>query len=158
MVWSIFTWALPSGSWLYTTQLFVSHQVGTEVKSDAHGSSPLFSALSEQWGNSWWSLMVQCYFIAVTVYTILGSQYSILLLRSKMQILVSPNSSLSTKHSMFPWSGLIYIHCDNGQKVLKKKFFFNQYFFCSLNVIILLMALTFQKSNWGPFSPNSLCN
>jgi len=91
--------------------------------------------------------MVQCYFIAVTVYTILGSQYSILLLRSKMQILVSPNSSLSTKHSMFPWSGLIYIHCDNGQKVLKKKFFFNQYFFCSLNVIILLMALTFQKSN-----------
>uniref|UniRef100_A0A8C6DSG3 Centrosomal protein 192 n=1 Tax=Moschus moschiferus TaxID=68415 RepID=A0A8C6DSG3_MOSMO len=39
---------------------------------------------------------------------------------SKMQILVSPNSSLSTKHSMFPWSGLIYIHCDNGQKKIVK--------------------------------------
>ncbi|XP_029777150.1 centrosomal protein of 192 kDa isoform X4 [Suricata suricatta] len=35
---------------------------------------------------------------------------------SKLQILVSPNSSLSTKQSMCPWSGLIYIHCDNGQK------------------------------------------
>uniref|UniRef100_A0A452DKK2 Uncharacterized protein n=1 Tax=Capra hircus TaxID=9925 RepID=A0A452DKK2_CAPHI len=37
-----------------------------------------------------------------------------------MQILVSPNSSLSTKQSMFPWSGLIYIHCDNGQKKIVK--------------------------------------
>uniref|UniRef100_A0A667H459 Centrosomal protein 192 n=1 Tax=Lynx canadensis TaxID=61383 RepID=A0A667H459_LYNCA len=39
---------------------------------------------------------------------------------SKLQILVSPNSSLSTKQSMFPWSGLIYIHCDNGQKKIVK--------------------------------------
>uniref|UniRef100_A0A8C0R702 Centrosomal protein 192 n=1 Tax=Canis lupus dingo TaxID=286419 RepID=A0A8C0R702_CANLU len=39
---------------------------------------------------------------------------------SKLQILVSPNSSLSTKHSMFPWSGFIYIHCDNGQKKVVK--------------------------------------
>ncbi|XP_036100839.1 centrosomal protein of 192 kDa isoform X3 [Molossus molossus] len=39
---------------------------------------------------------------------------------SKLQILVSPNSSSSTKHSMFPWSGLIYIHCDNGQKKIVK--------------------------------------
>nr|KAF6421912.1 centrosomal protein 192 [Rousettus aegyptiacus] len=39
---------------------------------------------------------------------------------SKLQILVSPNSTLSTKHSMFPWSGLIYIHCDNGQKKIVK--------------------------------------
>lgn len=62
-----------------------------------------------------------------------------------MQILVSPNSSLSTKQSMFPWSGLIYIHCDNGQKVLKKIFLIN--IFCNLNVIILLMALIFHKSN-----------
>ncbi|XP_066102895.1 centrosomal protein of 192 kDa isoform X2 [Saccopteryx bilineata] len=36
--------------------------------------------------------------------------------KSKLQILVSPNSSSSTKPSMFPWSGLIYIHCDDGQK------------------------------------------
>ncbi|XP_015442730.1 centrosomal protein of 192 kDa isoform X14 [Pteropus alecto] len=39
---------------------------------------------------------------------------------SKLQILVSPNSTLSTKHSIFPWSGLIYIHCDNGQKKIVK--------------------------------------
>uniref|UniRef100_A0A2K5H9V2 Centrosomal protein 192 n=1 Tax=Colobus angolensis palliatus TaxID=336983 RepID=A0A2K5H9V2_COLAP len=39
---------------------------------------------------------------------------------SKLQILVSPNSSLSTKQSMFPWSGLIYIHCDAGQKKIVK--------------------------------------
>ncbi|XP_058548777.1 centrosomal protein of 192 kDa isoform X1 [Neofelis nebulosa] len=39
---------------------------------------------------------------------------------SKLQILVSPNSSLSTKQSMFPWSGLIYIHCDSGQKKIVK--------------------------------------
>ncbi|XP_063572887.1 centrosomal protein of 192 kDa isoform X6 [Pongo abelii] len=39
---------------------------------------------------------------------------------SKLQILVSPNSSLSTKQSMFPWSGLIYIHCDDGQKKIVK--------------------------------------
>uniref|UniRef100_A0A8C0BSH0 Centrosomal protein 192 n=1 Tax=Buteo japonicus TaxID=224669 RepID=A0A8C0BSH0_9AVES len=32
-------------------------------------------------------------------------------------ILVSPNPSLATKPSLIPWSGLIYIHCDNGQKV-----------------------------------------
>ncbi|XP_055224374.1 centrosomal protein of 192 kDa isoform X4 [Gorilla gorilla gorilla] len=39
---------------------------------------------------------------------------------SKLQILVSPNSSLSTKQSMFPWSGLIYVHCDDGQKKIVK--------------------------------------
>ncbi|XP_054099904.2 centrosomal protein of 192 kDa isoform X5 [Callithrix jacchus] len=39
---------------------------------------------------------------------------------SKLQILVSPNSSLSTKQSVFPWSGSIYIHCDDGQKKIVK--------------------------------------
>ncbi|XP_033034312.1 centrosomal protein of 192 kDa isoform X5 [Trachypithecus francoisi] len=39
---------------------------------------------------------------------------------SKLQILVSPNSSLSTKQSVFPWSGLIYIHCDAGRKKIVK--------------------------------------
>ncbi|XP_045430678.1 centrosomal protein of 192 kDa isoform X2 [Pipistrellus kuhlii] len=39
---------------------------------------------------------------------------------SKLQILVSPNCSSSTKQSMFPWSGLIYVHCDNGQKKIVK--------------------------------------
>uniref|UniRef100_A0A674H7A1 Centrosomal protein 192 n=1 Tax=Taeniopygia guttata TaxID=59729 RepID=A0A674H7A1_TAEGU len=32
-------------------------------------------------------------------------------------ILVSPNPSLATRSALIPWSGLIYIHCDNGLKV-----------------------------------------
>nr|XP_026257758.1 centrosomal protein of 192 kDa [Urocitellus parryii] len=43
-------------------------------------------------------------------------QHGFIAPESKLQILVSPNSSLSTKQTMFPWSGLIYIHCDSGQK------------------------------------------
>uniref|UniRef100_A0A663LU68 Centrosomal protein 192 n=1 Tax=Athene cunicularia TaxID=194338 RepID=A0A663LU68_ATHCN len=38
---------------------------------------------------------------------------------SSTLILVSPNPSLATKPSLIPWSGLIYIHCDNGQKLIK---------------------------------------
>ncbi|KAM9632713.1 centrosomal protein of 192 kDa isoform 4-T6 [Trichechus inunguis] len=47
-------------------------------------------------------------------------QHGVIEPESKLQILVSPNSSLSTKHSVFPWSGLIYVHCDNGQKKIVK--------------------------------------
>ncbi|XP_073926486.1 centrosomal protein of 192 kDa isoform X6 [Castor canadensis] len=47
-------------------------------------------------------------------------QHGFIAPESKLQILVSPNSSLSTKPSMFPWSGLIYIHCDNRQKKIVK--------------------------------------
>ncbi|XP_050013804.1 centrosomal protein of 192 kDa isoform X3 [Alexandromys fortis] len=47
-------------------------------------------------------------------------QHGFITPQSKIQILVSPNSSLSTKQSMFPWTGLIYIHCDNGQKKMVK--------------------------------------
>ncbi|XP_014437849.1 centrosomal protein of 192 kDa isoform X2 [Tupaia chinensis] len=47
-------------------------------------------------------------------------QHGFIAPESKLQILVSPNSSLSTKQSMFPWSGLIYVHCDNGQKKIVK--------------------------------------
>ncbi|XP_021120952.1 centrosomal protein of 192 kDa isoform X4 [Heterocephalus glaber] len=39
---------------------------------------------------------------------------------SKQQILVSPNLSLSAKQSMFPWSGLVYVHCDDGEKKIVK--------------------------------------
>ncbi|XP_010147777.1 PREDICTED: centrosomal protein of 192 kDa-like, partial [Eurypyga helias] len=38
---------------------------------------------------------------------------------SSTLILVSPNPSLATKPSLIPWSGLVYIHCDNGQKFIK---------------------------------------
>uniref|UniRef100_A0A8U8B7I1 Centrosomal protein 192 n=1 Tax=Geospiza parvula TaxID=87175 RepID=A0A8U8B7I1_GEOPR len=34
-------------------------------------------------------------------------------------ILVSPNPSLATRPILIPWSGLIYIHCDNGLKFIK---------------------------------------
>ncbi|XP_060056607.1 centrosomal protein of 192 kDa isoform X3 [Erinaceus europaeus] len=47
-------------------------------------------------------------------------QHGFIAPESKLQILVSPNSSLSTKQSMFPWSGFIYIHCDDGQKKMVK--------------------------------------
>lgn len=65
--------------------------------------------------------MVQCFNSCgyCCYYTILGSQYSILLLRSKMQILVSPNFAILKTVNVPRGAGLIYIHCDNGQKVLK---------------------------------------
>nr|XP_021515189.1 centrosomal protein of 192 kDa isoform X1 [Meriones unguiculatus] len=47
-------------------------------------------------------------------------QHGFITPESKTQVLVSPNSSLSTKQSMLPWTGLIYIHCDNGQKKIVK--------------------------------------
>ncbi|XP_039562236.1 centrosomal protein of 192 kDa [Passer montanus] len=34
-------------------------------------------------------------------------------------ILVSPNPSLATRPTLIPWSGLIYIHCDDGLKFIK---------------------------------------
>ncbi|XP_068955575.1 centrosomal protein of 192 kDa [Petaurus breviceps papuanus] len=46
-------------------------------------------------------------------------QHGVIDPESRLLILVSPNSSLATKSSAFPWSGLIYIHCDSGQKVVK---------------------------------------
>ncbi|XP_028921319.1 centrosomal protein of 192 kDa isoform X3 [Ornithorhynchus anatinus] len=46
-------------------------------------------------------------------------QHGLIEPESQLVILVSPNSSLATNPSIFPWSGLIYIHCDNGQKVVK---------------------------------------
>nr|XP_008106918.1 PREDICTED: centrosomal protein of 192 kDa isoform X1 [Anolis carolinensis] len=39
--------------------------------------------------------------------------------RSSISIHVSPNPSLAENKSIFPWSGLIYIHCDGGQKLLR---------------------------------------
>lgn len=39
---------------------------------------------------------------------------------SKQQILVSPNPSLSTKQLMLPWSGSVYVHCDDGEKKIVK--------------------------------------
>ncbi|XP_007434722.1 centrosomal protein of 192 kDa [Python bivittatus] len=38
---------------------------------------------------------------------------------SSISIHVSPNPSLADNKSIFPWSGLMYIHCDGGQKFVK---------------------------------------
>ncbi|KAM9303176.1 centrosomal protein of 192 kDa [Morus bassanus] len=46
-------------------------------------------------------------------------QHGVIEPESSTLILVSPNPSLATKPSLIPWSGLIYIHCDNGQKLIK---------------------------------------
>uniref|UniRef100_F7CBM6 Centrosomal protein 192 n=1 Tax=Monodelphis domestica TaxID=13616 RepID=F7CBM6_MONDO len=46
-------------------------------------------------------------------------QHGVINPESRLLILVSPNSSFGTKPSAFPWSGLIYIHCDNGKKIVK---------------------------------------
>ncbi|NXI71427.1 CE192 protein, partial [Anseranas semipalmata] len=46
-------------------------------------------------------------------------QHGVIEPESRTLILVSPNPSLATKPSVIPWSGLIYIHCDNGQKLIK---------------------------------------
>ncbi|KFV54164.1 Centrosomal protein of 192 kDa, partial [Gavia stellata] len=46
-------------------------------------------------------------------------QHGVIEPESSTLILVSPNPSLATKPSLIPWSGLIYIHCDNRQKFIK---------------------------------------
>ncbi|MFT7816198.1 centrosomal protein of 192 kDa isoform X1 [Arapaima gigas] len=38
---------------------------------------------------------------------------------SHLQILISPNPSLATKPSMLPWTGQVYVQCDNQQKFIK---------------------------------------
>nr|XP_060628711.1 centrosomal protein of 192 kDa [Anolis sagrei ordinatus] len=39
--------------------------------------------------------------------------------KSSISIHVSPNPSLAENKSLFPWSGLVYIHCDGEQKLLR---------------------------------------
>ncbi|XP_018412330.1 PREDICTED: centrosomal protein of 192 kDa [Nanorana parkeri] len=39
--------------------------------------------------------------------------------QSHTLILVNPNPSLSKKQIVLPWNGHIYVHCDNGQKMVK---------------------------------------
>ncbi|NWH62393.1 CE192 protein, partial [Geococcyx californianus] len=46
-------------------------------------------------------------------------QHGVVEPESSTLILVSPNPSLATKPSLIPWSGLICILCDNGQKFIK---------------------------------------
>uniref|UniRef100_A0A673HZB6 Centrosomal protein 192 n=1 Tax=Sinocyclocheilus rhinocerous TaxID=307959 RepID=A0A673HZB6_9TELE len=46
-------------------------------------------------------------------------QHGVIEPQSHMQILISPNPSLATKSSMLPWSGQIYVQCDNQQKSIK---------------------------------------
>uniref|UniRef100_W5MTK4 Centrosomal protein 192 n=1 Tax=Lepisosteus oculatus TaxID=7918 RepID=W5MTK4_LEPOC len=46
-------------------------------------------------------------------------QHGLIEPESHLQILISPNPSLATKSSILPWSGKIYIQCDNQQKFVK---------------------------------------
>ncbi|XP_067305284.1 centrosomal protein of 192 kDa isoform X2 [Pseudorasbora parva] len=46
-------------------------------------------------------------------------QHGVIEPQSHLQILISPNPSLATKSSMLPWSGQIYVQCDNQQKSIK---------------------------------------
>ncbi|KAM9489510.1 centrosomal protein of 192 kDa [Clarias gariepinus] len=46
-------------------------------------------------------------------------QHGIIEPQSHLQILISPNPSLATKASMLPWSGQIYVQCDNQQKFIR---------------------------------------
>ncbi|XP_053915689.1 centrosomal protein of 192 kDa isoform X2 [Cuculus canorus] len=46
-------------------------------------------------------------------------QHGVIEPKSSTLVLVSPSPSLATKPSLIPWSGLIYITCDNGQKFIK---------------------------------------
>ncbi|XP_008940769.1 PREDICTED: centrosomal protein of 192 kDa-like, partial [Merops nubicus] len=46
-------------------------------------------------------------------------QHGVIDPESSTLILVSPNPSLATKPSLVPWSGLIYILCDRGQKFVE---------------------------------------
>ncbi|XP_052000198.1 centrosomal protein of 192 kDa-like isoform X3 [Xyrauchen texanus] len=46
-------------------------------------------------------------------------QHGVIEPQSHLQILISPNPSLATKYSILPWSGQIYIQCDDQQKSIK---------------------------------------
>uniref|UniRef100_A0A8C1PIS9 Centrosomal protein 192 n=1 Tax=Cyprinus carpio TaxID=7962 RepID=A0A8C1PIS9_CYPCA len=46
-------------------------------------------------------------------------QHGVIEPQSHLQILISPNPSLASKSSMLPWSGQIYVQCDNQQKSIK---------------------------------------
>ncbi|TRY60767.1 hypothetical protein DNTS_029619 [Danionella cerebrum] len=50
---------------------------------------------------------------------IITPQHGVIEPQSQLQILVSPNPSLATKLSMLPWSGRVYVQCDNQQKSVK---------------------------------------
>ncbi|XP_077208935.1 centrosomal protein of 192 kDa isoform X2 [Paroedura picta] len=57
---------------------------------------------------------------------------------SCISIHVSPNPSLADNKSIFPWSGLIYIHCDNEQKLVR----------------VQIRETTFEQSRRNPTVPN----
>ncbi|XP_036829153.1 centrosomal protein of 192 kDa isoform X6 [Oncorhynchus mykiss] len=46
-------------------------------------------------------------------------QHGVIEPQCHLQILISPNPSLATRTSMFPWSGQIYVQCDDQQKFIK---------------------------------------
>ncbi|XP_058246905.1 centrosomal protein of 192 kDa isoform X1 [Hemibagrus wyckioides] len=69
-------------------------------------------------------------------------QHGIIEPQSHLQILISPNPSLATKSSLLPWSGQIYVQCDNQQKFIR---------------VQIRQDLAMDISAAGSFSDRSLC-
>ncbi|XP_041845085.1 centrosomal protein of 192 kDa isoform X2 [Melanotaenia boesemani] len=46
-------------------------------------------------------------------------QHGVIEPQCHLQILISPNPSLSTKSALLPWSGQVYVQCDGQQKFIK---------------------------------------
>ncbi|XP_072535710.1 centrosomal protein of 192 kDa isoform X2 [Salminus brasiliensis] len=69
-------------------------------------------------------------------------QHGVIEPQSHIQILISPNPSLATKTSMLPWTGQIYVQCDNQQKFIR---------------VQIRQDLALDVSAAGPSSEQSLC-
>ncbi|XP_030637553.1 centrosomal protein of 192 kDa [Chanos chanos] len=69
-------------------------------------------------------------------------QHGVIDPESHLQILISPNPSLATKSSLLPWSGQIYVQCDNQQKFVK---------------VQIRQDLAMDVSATGPSVEKSLC-
>ncbi|XP_062847530.1 centrosomal protein of 192 kDa [Trichomycterus rosablanca] len=69
-------------------------------------------------------------------------QHGVIEPQSHLQILISPNPSLATRPSLLPWSGQIYVQCDDQQKFIK---------------VQIRQDLAMDTSTAGPSSERSLC-
>ncbi|KAI4871290.1 hypothetical protein NFI96_019814 [Prochilodus magdalenae] len=69
-------------------------------------------------------------------------QHGVIEPQSHLKILISPNPSLATKTSLLPWTGQIYVQCDNQQKFIR---------------VQIRQDLAMDVSTAGPSSDQSLC-
>ncbi|XP_066539103.1 centrosomal protein of 192 kDa [Hoplias malabaricus] len=69
-------------------------------------------------------------------------QHGVIEPQSHLQILISPNPSLAGKTSMLPWTGQIYVQCDNQQKFIR---------------VQIRQDLAMDISTAGPSTEQTLC-